>query len=161
MNKNQKIVLASDHAGYKLKKAVQDYFANHGYQVVDLGPENDDKPVSYARQGQALARFVQKNPAYLGVGVCGTGIGISLAVNRFAGIRGARLVSLEDAVLAKKHNNANVLLFGGRQTKPKKAIKMILAFENEHFEGGRHQSRIADLDRANTRPNSPSKRSKK
>lgn len=140
------IYLSSDHAGFDLKDRIKKYLEKSGFQVVDLGPDNGKESVSYAAYGKKLAQEVLKDNNSYGIGVCGTGLGISYSVNRFKGIRGARVTSVEDARLAKQHNDANVLLFGGRQTTIDEAQKMIDEFLKTKFEGERHIKRIEELD---------------
>lgn len=144
---NKKFYLGSDHAGFELKDQIKNYLIDKGYEVVDLGTNDSDHSVSYVDYGKKLAQNVLKDNNCYGIGVCGTGIGISLSVNRFKGIRGARITSEEDAKLAKEHNNANVLLFGGRQINIGEAKKMIDTFLETDFKGGRHLKRIEDLDK--------------
>ena len=96
--------------------------------------------------GKKLAKNVLNDKGSYGIGVCGTGLGISYSVNRFKGIRGARVTSVEDAKLAREHNDANVLLFGGRQLNIDQVEKMIDQFFKSKYEGGRHQKRIDELD---------------
>ncbi len=141
------IALSADHAGFDLKEAFKEYLQNKGYKVIDLGAFTKNKPSSYALQGQLLAKEIQKHPHQIGIGICGTGIGISIAVNRFDHIRGARITNLEDARLAKIHNNANILLFGGREVTPQEAFKIFEVFEKNHFQGERHKERIEELDK--------------
>lgn len=143
----KEIVIASDHGGFELKEELKRYFELKGYKIKDMGPKTDEKPVSYATQGLKLGKFVSAHPDTLGIAICGTGLGISFAVNRIKGIRGARVTSIADAKMAKKHNDANILVFGGRITTPKKAVDMFNAFTREEFEGGRHIPRINDLDK--------------
>lgn len=143
---NKKIYLAADHGGFQLKEGIKNYLNQKGFEVIDLGTNNDLQPVSYADYGKKLAQNVLNDNLSYGFGVCGTGLGISYSVNRFKGIRGARITSNEDAILAKKHNNANILLFGGRQLTVEQAIEMIESFLSTEYEGGRHQSRIEGLD---------------
>lgn len=143
----KKIVLASDHAGFELKDAMKKYVESKGYETIDLGPFNGEESVSYAEYGLKLGNKVAKDKKLIGIGVCGTGLGISYAINRVKGARGARLTSIEDAHLAKQHNNANVLVFGGRQISPEQAEAMFDEFIATEFEGGRHQARIEQLDK--------------
>lgn len=149
--KKQKFYLSSDHAGFFLKEKIKKYLIEKQIEVVDLGPTTDKVSVSYAEYGKKLAINIlndkEKDKNVYGIGVCGTGLGISYAVNRYKGIRGARITSKEDAHLAKQHNNSNVLLFGGRQISFRKAKKMIDEFLNTEYEKGRHQLRIEELDR--------------
>lgn len=142
-----KIAIASDHGGFELKQELIRYFNLKKYDVKDLGPETDEKPISYSKQGIKLAKHITKNEDVLGVAICGTGIGISIAVNRVPGVRGARITSIADAKMAKKHNNANILVIGGRITTTKKAVDMFNAFIREEFEGGRHIKRLEALDK--------------
>ncbi|WP_322900344.1 RpiB/LacA/LacB family sugar-phosphate isomerase [Mycoplasmopsis felis] len=145
---NKKIVaFASDHAGFKLKEELKEYIKSKGYEPFDLGPNTDTVSVSYATQGNELANYVNDNKPDFGIAVCGTGLGISYALNRHKHIRAARVVSVEDAHLAKQHNDANVLVFGGRQINIDDAKKIVDEYINTEFEGGRHQSRIEELDK--------------
>ncbi|WP_406613647.1 RpiB/LacA/LacB family sugar-phosphate isomerase [Mycoplasma corogypsi] len=140
------VALASDHAGFALKEKLCDYVRSLGYDTVDLGPTTDEKSISYAEQGKTLAEYVDSRKPDFGIGVCGTGLGISYALNRHKGIRAARVTSVEDAHFAKLHNNANVLVFGGRQVSFEEAKKMVDEYLKTDFEGGRHQARINELD---------------
>lgn len=141
----KKFYLASDHAGFKLKEELKDHLAKQGYETVDLGPETDEKPVSYALQGFKLGKAVAKDKGSYGVAVCGTGIGISIAVNKIDGIRGARITSVQDAHMTKQHNDANIIAFAGRQTSTDQAFEMIDEFNSTEFEGGRHLERVKQL----------------
>lgn len=142
----KKLILASDHAGFKMKQDLKTFFEKKGYDVEDLGPETDENSISYAKQGLKLAEHIAKHPDELGIAICGTGLGISIAANRIKGVRAARVTSISDAKLAKRHNNANILAIGGRITQTKKAVDMFNAFVREDFEGGRHIKRLEDLD---------------
>lgn len=142
----EKIYLSSDHAGYDLKDKIKKYLEDQKYEVIDLGTNNNSDSVSYSEYGKKLAKSVLNDKGSYGIGVCGTGLGISYSVNRFKGIRGARVTSVEDAKLAREHNDANVLLFGGRQLNIDQVKKMIDQFFKSKYEGGRHQKRIDELD---------------
>ncbi|AAT27856.1 RpiB/LacA/LacB family sugar-phosphate isomerase [[Mycoplasma] mobile] len=144
--KKSKFILASDHAGYKLKEEIKKYLIEKGLPYTDLGTNSETESVSYSEFGKKLGKYVHENPNDYGIGICGTGLGMSYAVNRFKNVRGARIHSVEDAHLAKQHNNANVLIFGGRQQKIEDIKKMIDEFINTEFEKGRHLDRIKDLD---------------
>ena len=142
----KKIAISSDHAGFELKENLKDFFKMKGIEVVDLGPETEDR-ISYATQGLKLAHYVKEHEEdTLGIAVCGTGIGISMAVNRVKGIRGARITSIKDAKMAKEHNNANIIVIGGRITTTKKAVDMYKTFTRARFEGGRHIERLEQMD---------------
>lgn len=141
-----KFALASDHGGFELKSQLVDYLNTKGYEVNDLGTNSETESVSYSDYGHKLGTHIENNSEVIGIGICGTGLGISYALNRHKGIRAARVVSVEDAELAKLHNNANVLVFGGRQTNKDEAIAMIEKFIETEFEGGRHQTRIDGIE---------------
>ncbi|TDV23054.1 ribose 5-phosphate isomerase B [Mycoplasmopsis mustelae] len=141
------VVLASDHAGFKLKQELKEYVRSLGYETKDLGPSTDAFPVSYATQGHKMADFIEEEKPAFGIGVCGTGLGISYALNRHKHIRAARVTTVEDAHLAKLHNDANVLTFGGRQIGIESAKKMVDEYLKTNYEGGRHQARIDELDK--------------
>ena len=132
----QKIYLSSDHNGFDLKDLIKSYLEKNGYDVVDLGTNNNKDLISYADQGKKLAQAVSNDKGSYGIGICGSGMGISYSVNRFKGIRGARITSIEDARLAKERTNANVLLLGGRQIAINQAEAMIKEFFDSKFEGG-------------------------
>ena len=129
-----KIYLASDHNGFDLKDQIKNYLDKNGFETVDLGANNNKDLISYAKQGQKLAQAVSKDKNSYGIGICGSGMGISYSVNRFKGIRGARITSIEDAKLAKERTNANVLLFGGRQIAINQAEAMLKEFFNSKFD---------------------------
>ncbi|QJB70959.1 ribose 5-phosphate isomerase B [Mycoplasma sp. 1654_15] len=144
--KTIKIAFASDHAGFKLKQELIEYLKEKGYETIDLGPGSDAQSCSYAYYGKKLAHEILDQQADLGIGVCGTGLGISYALNRFKHIRAARVVNENDAYLAKLHNNANALALAGRFTSLEEAKKIVDTFLNTKYEGGRHQARIDELD---------------
>lgn len=147
MKAKEVFYLSSDHAGYDLKEEIKNYLLSLGFEVVDLGPSTANVAVSYSEFGRSLAEVVSVNKDSYGIGVCGTGLGMTYAVNRFKGIRGARITSIEDAKLAKQHNDANILTFGGRQLSFEMVKQMIDTFLATDYEGGRHQERINDLDK--------------
>lgn len=141
------IAISSDHAGYKLKEEVKEYLHKLNFEVVDLGSNTDSVPSSYAEYGKILANYIKLHKLDFSIGICGTGLGIGYALNRFKGIRAARVTTPQDAQLAKLHNNANVLTFGGRQLTKEQAFAMIDEYLKTEFEGGRHQQRIDELDK--------------
>ncbi|BAP00828.1 ribose 5 phosphate isomerase [Mycoplasmopsis californica HAZ160_1] len=140
------VAFASDHAAVDLKNKLVAYIEELGYQAVDLGPVDESQKVSYSLQGHKLAKYVKENDVNFGIGLCGTGLGISYALNRHNGIRAARVASVEDAELAKLHNNANILVFGGRQVSFEQAKTMVDKYIATNYEGGRHQQRIDDIE---------------
>lgn len=140
-----KIAIASDHAGLEMKNFIGAVLKEKGIDVLDLGT-NSSKSVDYPVFADKLAEVILNNKAELGVLVCGTGIGISIRANRHKGIRAALLYSDEAAEMVKKHNNANVIVFGGRTMNKEDVVKRLDIFLNTQFEGGRHQNRIDMLD---------------
>jgi len=137
-----KVAIASDHGGYKLKSKIKDHFPNLDW--LDLGTDGEDS-VDYPEFGQALARAITNGEADQGVLICGSGIGISIAANRFPAVRAALCTSAEMATLSRQHNNANVIALGERITDEATALKCVETFFNTDFEGGRHERRIEKL----------------
>ena len=140
-----KIAIASDHAGLEIKDKICEFVAKKGYEVMDFGT-NSSESVDYPLFADKVAESILNKQADLGILVCGTGIVISIRANRHKGIRAALLYSDEVAEMTKKHNNANVIVFGGRTMDEKDIFKRIDIFLNTNFEGGRHQKRIDMLD---------------
>ena len=140
-----KIAVASDHGGFALKEKVKEHLIERGFDVEDLGTHSEES-VDYPGYGKACGETVASGKAYLGVVVCGTGIGISIAANKVKGIRCGLCTSVEMAHLTKQHNNANILALGGRTTEPELALKIVDEWLDTEFEGGRHQRRVDMLD---------------
>ena len=140
-----KIVIASDHGGLDLKEQVKSYYAGKGVALDDVGTYSSDS-CDYPDIAAAACNKSLRGDADWGILICGTGIGISIAANRFKGIRAALLYSEDVARLAKEHNNANVVVFGGRTMRYEDVITRLEAFENAFFGGERHQRRIDKLD---------------
>ena len=138
-----KIAIASDHGGFELKNKIIAYFKSLNF--LDFGTNSADS-VDYPDYAKKVSKAILSNQADLGILICGTGIGISIAANRFHGIRAALLYSDEVAKLAKQHNNANILVFGGRTMNADDVIRRIELFLNENFEGGRHQKRLDKIE---------------
>ncbi len=139
------IAMASDHGGFELKKTIKEHLAERGLKVVDLGT-NSEESVDYPVYGKACSEAVASGKADLGIVCCGTGIGISIAANKVKGVRCGLCTSVEMAELTKKHNNANMIALGGRTTEPELAIKIVDAWLDTEFEGGRHKRRTDMLD---------------
>ena len=140
-----KIAVASDHGGFKLKEEVKAHLMERGLEVLDLGTHNEDS-VDYPAYGKACGEAVVSGQADVGIVVCGTGIGISIAANKVKGVRCGLCTSVEMATLTKQHNNANVLALGGRTTETGLAMQIVDAWLDTEFEGGRHQRRVDMLD---------------
>lgn len=140
-----KIAIASDHAGYPLKALLADELAALGHAVADLGAGDSAVSVDYPDFGRACAEAVAGGAAEMGVVVCGSGIGISIAANRVAGARCALVHDNLGARLARRHNDANMIAFGARLIGPETATDALKAFLETPFDGGRHAARIAKL----------------
>ena len=140
------IAIAADHAGFALKGKIAAYLREHGYEVVDLGTDSEDR-VDYPDYGMKLAEVVAKGKAKRGIGICGSGIGISIALNRNPLIRAALCHDINTATLARQHNDANVLALGARIVDEKTALACVDAFLKIEFEGGRHVARVEKLGR--------------
>lgn len=139
-------VLASDHAGVNLKKALLAYLEEHGHFAHDLGVENENESVDYPDPADSAVEALLKGGADMGILVCGTGLGVSMRANRYKGIRATLLTDEFSAKAAKEHSNANVLCFGERITTEADALKYLQTFLENTFEGGRHQKRLDKLD---------------
>ena len=139
-----KIAIASDHAGYKLKEYLRKILEKEGYEVADLGTYSSES-VDYPDYATKLAKLVSKNLVEKGILICGTGIGMSIAANKFPGVRAAVCWSEETAALSRRHNDANILCLGGRVLKPEKAAKILKIWLSTEFEGGRHFRRIQKI----------------
>ena len=120
-----KIAIASDHRGYKLKQEIIENLQKE-YQILDLGT-NSEESVDFPKYGIALGEVIKNKKADLGIAICGTGIGISIAVNKVKGVMCAKISNIEEAKLAKEHNNANVIALSGKTPK-EEALKMIEEF---------------------------------
>ena len=142
------IYMASDHAGFNLRQTLADLLTEAGHIVHDLGPETDAR-VDYPDFGEKLAKAMKPFPDSRGVLVCGSGIGISIAANRFPWIRAALCHDVTTAVLSRQHNNANVIAFGERLIGETTASDALMAFLETKFEGGRHQGRVQKLSDLN------------
>ncbi len=141
-----KIAIASDHGGFALKEKIKEHLLKRGFSVEDLGTYSEES-VDYPVYGKACGEAVASGKADLGVVICGTGIGISIAANKIKGIRCGLCTSVEMAHLTKQHNNANILALGGRTTGVDLAVKIVDEWLDTEYEGGRHQRRVEMLDR--------------
>jgi len=139
-----RIAIASDHAAIALKAALVAWLREHGHHVTDLGPHGHES-VDYPDYGYALAKAIADGHAERGVALCGSGIGISIAVNRNPGARCALVSDPYSAKLARRHNDANVIAMGARLIGEDMAKACLHAFLETEFEGGRHTRRVAKL----------------
>jgi len=140
----KKIYISSDHAGFKLKEAIKDYLSKKKINFQDLGPNNNDR-VDYPDFAHKVARKVKTNKKNVGILVCGSGMGMSIAANRHKNIRAAQCFNLKSTKLSRLHNDANVITLGSRLLSKKNALNCISVFLNTKFEGGRHTKRIRKI----------------
>ena len=135
----------SDHAGHRLKTALLRALSSWGDEVVDLGTTDGETSVDYPDYGEKVGRAVASEPGSLGLLVCGTGIGISIAANKVAGVRAALVGDAYSARMAREHNDANVACLGERVTGAGLAEDIVRAFRDARFQGGHHQRRVDKL----------------
>ena len=141
----KKIALASDHGGFDLKESVIAHLLNTGWEVDDLGPHTGDS-VDYPDYGIKLAEAVAEKKVERGIVICGTGIGMSIVVNRYPGIRGTLCSDVLTAKLCREHNDSNILIMGGRVIGKGLAAEIVNTWLNTPFEGGRHQRRLDKIN---------------
>jgi ribose 5-phosphate isomerase B len=140
-----RIAIASDHAGYELKEHVKAQLAAAGHDVVDVGPDSDES-VDYPRYAAPAARLVAEGDADRGVLVCGSGVGVSIVANKVPGVRAVNAHDVEEAQLARQHNDVNVVTLSGRRLDGAQADAIVEAFLASDFEGGRHSRRVAAIE---------------
>ena len=140
----KKIFISSDHAGYGLKEHIKKKFSNK-YIFQDLGTNNSKTSVNYSDYAHKLCKKVANNSKNMGILVCGSGMGMSMAANRHKKIRAAVCYSIKNTKLSRLHNNANIITLGSRLTKKNTAFKCIEVFLNTKFEGGRHNKRVKKI----------------
>ena len=139
------IIIASDHAGFLMKEKVKFFLNKSKIKSLDLGTFSEER-VDYPDYAKKLALSVKKKSSF-GILICGSGIGVSIAANRFKKIRAAVCYNQLSASLARKHNNANVLCLGARLISLKNVQKIVYTFISTKFEGGRHINRVKKLDK--------------
>lgn len=145
-----KIYFGSDHAGLELKNKLIEYIKQQGYEVIDLGTYTKDS-CDYPDYANSVVIKVKSDTNAYGVLICGSGIGMSIAANRYIGIRAALCHNTLEAKLARAHNNANILVLGGRLIGEEMAKEILKTFLETNFEGGRHIKRIEKLDLINNK----------
>lgn len=139
-----KIALAADHAGFSLKEDARDFLEKEGFVVQDYGTFSEES-VDYPELAAEAARAVQKGECERGILFCGTGVGVAIAANKLKGIRAACCTDCYTAACAREHNDANILTLGSRVTGPGLALRIITAFLQASFAGGRHRARIEKI----------------
>ncbi len=138
------VVIGSDHGAYKIKEFVKKYLTAAYYEVIDVGTTSESS-CNYPDYAIAVVKEMKKraDKNAKGILLCGSGIGVSMCANRFKGIRAALCRSIEDAILSRMHNDANVLCIGGRKAKEEDIEQLLDAWFGAFYEGGRHVERIA------------------
>src|ERR1035437_3541516 len=139
------IAIGADHGGYELKETLKQYLEKRGVSVADLGATSSEAS-DYPDYAQAVAQSVAHHRAQFGVLICSTGIGMSIAANKVPGVRAALVGDVSTAALARQHNHANVLCLAGQTTKPEEAKRIVDAFLDARFEGGRHERRVKKME---------------
>ena len=140
----KKIFISSDHAGYILKEQIKKRFKTK-YIFQDLGTNNSSKSVNYPDYAHKLCKKISKSSKNMGILVCGSGMGMSMAANRHKKIRAAVCYSVKNTKLSRLHNNANIITLGSRLTNKNTAFKCIDVFMKTKFEGGRHNKRVKKI----------------
>ena len=138
-----KIYIASDHAGFNLKKYIISQLSKTK-KIIDLGPKNN-KSVDYPYFAKKLTKFVGSKKGYFGILICGSGMGMAMSANKKKNIRAALCYSIKNTKLSRLHNNANIITLGERLINKKKAFNLVKIFFNTKFEGGRHLRRIKKM----------------
>lgn len=139
------VSIASDHAGFEQKQQLVEFLKDEGYQVVDQGPQSDDR-VDYPDFAVLVGKDVSSGRVDRGVLVCGTGVGMALAADKIAGVRAANIINSKFAELCRQHNNANVITLSGRFVSLDENKEILRTFLTTEFEGGRHADRVAKID---------------
>ena len=142
--KVEKVILASDHAGFRLKVKIKNFLIKKRTKVLDLGTKNTSA-VDYPDYAHLLSKKIGKSKNYFGVLICGSGTGMSMVANRHRNIRAALCYNIKSTKLSRQHNNANVLAMGARFIKTNIALKCVNIFLKTGFEGGRHLRRVKKI----------------
>jgi ribose 5-phosphate isomerase B len=142
--RSKRVVLASDHAGFNLKEEIKKFLIKKRKEVLDLGTKNA-KSVDYPDYAHLLSRKMKNNKNQLGILICGSGTGMSMAANKHKNIRAALCYDTKSAKLSRLHNNANVMTIGSRLIKKKVALKCVSTFLKTDFDGGRHIRRVKKI----------------
>ncbi len=139
------IVIGCDHAGFGLKENIKKFLQDYQLDVEDCGT-HDQTSVDYTEFGARVAQKISTGEFKHGILICGTGLGMSMVANRFAGVRAALCNDLFSAIMCRRHNNANILVMGGRVVGTDLAREILHAWLETPFDGGRHKERIANID---------------
>ena len=142
--KSRKVVLASDHAGFKLKEEIKKFLIKKKRKVLDLGTANVSS-VDYPDYAHLLSKKIEKNKDQFGILICGSGAGMSMAANKHKNIRAALCYDIKSTKLSRLHNNANVMTIVAKLTKKNVALKCVSTFLKTDFDGGRHSLRVKKI----------------
>jgi ribose 5-phosphate isomerase B len=142
--KIKKVILASDHAGFKLKEDIKKFLIKKRKKILDLGTKNNNS-VDYPDYAHLLSKKMKRNKNQFGILICGSGTGMSMVANKHKNIRAALCYNLKSTKLSRSHNNANVMTLGSRLIKKKVALQCVNAFLKTNFVGGRHTRRIKKI----------------
>lgn len=145
MNKQGTIIIGSDHAAFDLKEKIKTFLTEKGYEVTDAGTTGPES-VNYTAYGKKVAKAVSEKRYPKGILLCGTGLGMSMTANRFAGVRAALCSDIFSARMSRVHNDANILVLGGRIIGDVLACELVQTFLETDFEGGRHLERIQSME---------------
>ena len=139
------IALGSDHGGFLLKEDIKNYLKLNNIEYLDFGTDSDES-VDYPLFAEKVSKSIIFKKANLGILCCGTGIGMSIAANKFSGIRAAVCTSTFESEMSKRHNNANILCLGARVLSKNNALNIVKTFINTSFDGGRHKRRLDQIN---------------
>jgi ribose 5-phosphate isomerase B len=145
MDKDRSIIIGSDHAAFGLKEKIKDFLFTKGYKVEDVGTHSEDS-VNYVDFGKKVARAVSEGEFSKGILLCGTGLGMSMVANKFPHVRAALCSDSFSARMSRAHNDANILVMGGRILGDIFAFDLVQTWLDAEFEGGRHLERIQCID---------------
>jgi ribose 5-phosphate isomerase B len=146
MTSSAPIAIGCDHAGYELKEILKSFLIENSFELEDCGT-NGTESVDYTEFGARVARQIASGEHQRAVLICGTGLGMSMIANRFPGVRAALCNDLFSAIMCRRHNDANLLVLGGRVVGRDLALEILRAWLDTPFDGGRHEQRIANIDR--------------
>ena len=142
--KSKKVILASDHAGFKLKEEIKKFLIKKRKKVLDLGTKNTNS-VDYPYYAHLLSKKITNNKNQFGLLICGSGTGMSMAANKHKNVRAALCYNTKSTKLSRLHNNANVMTLGSRLIKKSVALKCVNTFLKTDFDGGRHERRVKKI----------------
>ena len=142
--KSKKVILASDHAGFRLKEEIKKFLIKKRKKVLDLGTKNTNS-VDYPYYAHLLSKKITNNKNQFGILICGSGTGMSMAANKHKNVRAALCYNTKSTKLSRLHNNANVMTLGSRLIKKSVALKCVNTFLKTDFDGGRHQRRVKKI----------------